>query len=142
MIRFSDQFDDEDEDDDDDDYIFAAFMMPTDSQWGAYIRAHGETPLRGSQERELEEWWSGQMQDNFLRCSASQSGGTLQANTSKAPVDDHPPEMEQPLAAAHDSEEMEVQDRDSEQVSAEVPRPTGSQCSRQSIETHEAPPCN
>ncbi|KAG8124215.1 hypothetical protein E2320_019685, partial [Naja naja] len=39
-------------------------------------------------------------------------------------------------------EEMEMQDRDSEQFSAEVPSPTGSQCMWQCIETQEATPCN
>ncbi|KAG8139447.1 hypothetical protein E2320_002216 [Naja naja] len=53
------------------------------------------------------------MQDKVPRCSVAQSvqmGEIPQASTSKVPVDDYPSEIEQPLPATHDSEEMGVQE--------------------------------
>ncbi|KAG8125976.1 hypothetical protein E2320_021104, partial [Naja naja] len=127
------------------DELFAELSLPTDSQWAAYNMGYGENPLQGYQERELEEWWNSLMQDKFPSCSDAQSiqmGGNPQASTSKFPGDDYPSEIEQPLPETHDSEEMEVQDRDSDQFSAEVPRLTESQGIQQSIETNEGPACS
>ncbi|KAG8139337.1 hypothetical protein E2320_002108, partial [Naja naja] len=53
------------------------------------------------------------MQDKFPRCSTVQSvqmGGNHQARTSKSPGADYPSEVEQPLPATHDSEELELQE--------------------------------
>ncbi|KAG8137559.1 hypothetical protein E2320_004794 [Naja naja] len=126
------------------DELFADLTLPTDSQWAAYNCGCGEMPLQGYRERELEEWWNGLMQDKFPRCSTVQSvqmGGNHQASTSKSLGADYPSEIEQPLPATHDSEELELQDRDSDQFSAEVPRLTDPQGVQQSIETNEGPTC-
>ncbi|KAG8147681.1 hypothetical protein E2320_022392 [Naja naja] len=126
------------------DELFADLTLPTDSQWAAYNQGCGEMPLQGYQEREQEEWWNGLMQDKFPRCSTVQSvqmGGNHQASTSKSPGADYPSEIEQPLPATHDSEELELQDRDSDQFSAEVLRLTDPHRRQQSIETNEAACC-
>ncbi|XP_060550634.1 uncharacterized protein LOC117657823 [Pantherophis guttatus] len=125
--------------------MFAAFTMPTDSQWAEYNSGHGESTLQRAQENKLEEWWNGQMHAKFPGCSAShhgQRGGNQQASISHAPVEEQLPEMVQQIATAQGTEEMEMQDRDSEHGSAEGPCPTGTQSIGQNIELQEASPCN
>ncbi|XP_032067185.1 uncharacterized protein LOC116504335 [Thamnophis elegans] len=108
------------------DELFALLTLPEDSQEFSYSGAHGVATLQGSQESELEEWWNRQLQTWFPNISATpvQSGGGPQARTTQG------------QDITQGSQEMDMQDSDSEQFSADFPRP---QSDRQSIAPQQHP---